>query len=101
DEAGHELFSADGSARLDQLARVGLRAPEGPYETLAGLVAAELGRIPENGDSVEVAGWHLEVADASGRRAARVLMRAPLDDEKPDDDRTASADTHDDPGARR
>ncbi|MFF7320862.1 hemolysin family protein [Streptomyces albogriseolus] len=102
DEAGHELFSADGSARLDQLARVGLRAPEGPYETLAGLVAAELGRIPETGDSVEVTGWRLEVADASGRRAARVLLRAPFDDgppPHPDDDTSATAD--DDPEARR
>ncbi|MFE1261383.1 hemolysin family protein [Streptomyces albogriseolus] len=102
DEAGHELFSADGSARLDQLARVGLRAPEGPYETLAGLVAAELGRIPETGDSVEVTGWRLEVADASGRRAARVLLRAPFDDgppPHPDDDTSATAG--DDPEARR
>ncbi|MDN3270542.1 hemolysin family protein [Streptomyces sp. MA15] len=104
DEAGRELFSADGSARLDQLARAGLRAPEGPYETLAGLVAAELGRIPEAGDSLEVAGWRLEVADASGRRAARVLLRAPRDDARtarPDGDGSASAGVHDDPGARR
>ncbi len=107
DEDGRELFSADGSARLDQLARVGLRAPEGPYETLAGLVAAQLGRIPETGDAVEVAGWRLEVADASGRRAARVLLRAPLHDGtpdgdgKPDGDGTPSADAHDDPGTRR
>ncbi|MFE4963000.1 hemolysin family protein [Streptomyces sp. NPDC056660] len=80
DEQGRVLYSADGAARMDQLARVGLRAPEGPYETLAGLVAAELGRIPETGDSVEVAGWRLDVVDASGRRAARVLLHAPLDD---------------------
>ncbi|MCG7203528.1 hemolysin family protein [Streptomyces arenae] len=81
DEQGRALYSADGAARMDQLARVGLRAPEGPYETLAGLVAAELGRIPETGDSVEVAGWRLDVVDAAGRRAARVLLHAPLDDE--------------------
>ncbi|MBV7696507.1 hemolysin family protein [Streptomyces sp. TRM70350] len=82
DEDGHALYSADGAARMDQLARVGLRPPEGPYETLAGLVAAELGRIPAVGDTVEVAGWRFEVLDASGRRAARVLLHAPLDDEK-------------------
>ncbi|MGW7236341.1 hemolysin family protein [Streptomyces sp. NPDC054804] len=82
DEQGRALYSADGAARMDQLARVGLRAPEGPYETLAGLVAAELGRIPETGDSVEVAGWRLDVVDASGRRAARVLLHAPLADEQ-------------------
>ncbi|MFG2954019.1 hemolysin family protein [Streptomyces sp. NPDC048291] len=78
DATGRALYSADGAARMDQLARVGLRPPEGPYETLAGLVAAELGRIPETGDGVEVAGWRLDVVDASGRRAARVLLHAPL-----------------------
>ncbi|MFF3906021.1 hemolysin family protein [Streptomyces sp. NPDC001848] len=77
DAVGRALYSADGSARVDQLARVGLRVPEGPYETLAGLVATELGRIPVKGDRVEVAGWRLDVVDASGRRAARVLMHAP------------------------
>ncbi|AZQ33195.1 HlyC/CorC family transporter [Streptomyces cyaneochromogenes] len=80
DEDGRALFSADGSARVDHLARVGLRPPEGPYETLAGLVATELGRIPAVGDRVEVAGWRLDVVDATGRRAARVLLHAPLDD---------------------
>ncbi|UXY26183.1 hemolysin family protein [Streptomyces sp. HUAS TT20] len=82
DEEGRALYSADGAARTDQLARVGLRVPEGPYETLAGLIATALGRIPHNGDRVEVAGWRLDVVDASGRRAARVLLHAPLDDEQ-------------------
>ncbi|MDH6623172.1 CBS domain containing-hemolysin-like protein [Streptomyces sp. LBL] len=83
DDEGRTLYSADGSARTDQLARVGLRAPEGPYETLAGLVATELGRIPAVGDRVEVTGWRLDVVDASGRRAARLLLHAP-----PQEDRT-------------
>ena len=79
DPQGRPLYSADGSARTDQLARVGLKVPDGPYETLAGLVATELGRIPTVGDTVEVAGWRLDVVDAAGRRAARVLLHAPLD----------------------
>jgi len=78
DEDGRALYSADGSARTDQLARVGLRTPEGPYETLAGLVATELGRIPAVGDRIDVAGWRLDVVDAAGRRAARVLLHAPV-----------------------
>ncbi|MFC8198464.1 hemolysin family protein [Streptomyces sp. NPDC060006] len=77
DDDGRTLYSADGSVRTDRLARVGLRAPDGPYETLAGLVATELGRIPAEGDTVEVAGWRLDVVDATGRRAARVLMHTP------------------------
>ncbi|MFF2131649.1 hemolysin family protein [Streptomyces olivochromogenes] len=82
DEEGRTLYSADGSARTDQLARVGLRVPEGPYETLAGFLATGLGRIPAVGDTIEVAGWRLDVVDASGRRAARVLLHAPRDGEQ-------------------
>ncbi|MFF3244058.1 hemolysin family protein [Streptomyces sp. NPDC002870] len=78
DAEGRALWSADGAARTDQLERVGLRVPEGPYETLAGLVATKLGRIPQVGDQIELEGWRLDVVDASGRRAARVLMHAPL-----------------------
>ncbi len=78
DEDGRALYSADGAARMDQLAKIGLRAPDGPYETLAGLVATELGHIPAVGDTVDVAGWRLDVVDAGGRRAARVLLHKPL-----------------------
>ncbi|WP_433548726.1 hemolysin family protein [Streptomyces sp. CA-294286] len=77
DTDGRDLWSADGAARTDQLERIGLRVADGPYETLAGLIATELGRIPEVGDCVELSGWKLDVVDASGRRAARVLMHAP------------------------
>ncbi|MFI1535013.1 hemolysin family protein [Streptomyces anandii] len=87
DTEGRALYSADGSARIDQLARVGLRVPEGPYETLAGLVATGLGRIPAAGDVLDVGGWRLDVVDAGGRRAARVLLHAPLDDEPPGPER--------------
>ncbi|MEU3470440.1 hemolysin family protein [Streptomyces sp. NPDC048387] len=79
DESGRALYAADGAARTDQLRRIGLRVPEGPYETLAGLIAAELGRIPAVGDGLELDGWRLDVVDASGRRAARVLLHAPAD----------------------
>jgi CBS domain containing-hemolysin-like protein len=78
DADGRSLWSADGAARTDQLERIGLRVPEGPYETLAGLIATELGRIPAEGDRIDLEGWRLDVVDASGRRAARVLLHAPL-----------------------
>ncbi|MFF4222510.1 hemolysin family protein [Streptomyces sp. L500] len=78
DADGRKLYDADGAARTDQLEHIGLRVPEGPYETVAGLIATELGRIPDEGDTLEVAGWRIRVTDASGRRAARVLLTAPL-----------------------
>ncbi|KUL49647.1 hypothetical protein ADL22_08070 [Streptomyces sp. NRRL F-4489] len=77
DAEGRAVYHADGAARADQLERIGLRLPEGPYETLAGLIATELGRIPRPGDKLQVAGWALDVLDASGHRAARVLLHAP------------------------
>ncbi|MFJ9688508.1 hemolysin family protein [Streptomyces bacillaris] len=89
DADGRTLWSADGAARTDRLSRIGLRVPEGPYETLAGLIAAELGRIPTVDDAVELAGWRIEVVDATGRRAARALLHAPLPDaeERAEEDR--------------
>ncbi|MFE7333861.1 hemolysin family protein [Streptomyces griseus] len=89
DADGRTLWSADGAARTDQLRRIGLRVPDGPYETLAGLIAAELGRIPTVGDRVELAGWRIDVVDAAGRRAARALLHAPLPG--PEDDRAEGA----------
>ncbi|WKK23282.1 hemolysin family protein [Streptomyces olivoreticuli] len=78
DAEGRRLYDADGAVRTDQLEIIGLRAPHGPYETLAGVVATELGRIPAVGDTVEIAGWRIDVVDAAGRRAARVRLAAPV-----------------------
>lgn len=69
DEEGHALYWADGSARVDRLERLGLRVPEGPYETVAGLIAAGLGRIPAVGDRLDVAGggWTSWTPRGAGR----------------------------------
>ncbi|MYS23143.1 Hemolysin, contains CBS domains [Streptomyces sp. DvalAA-14] len=78
DAEGRRIYDADGATRTeDQLERIGLRAPEGPYETLAGLVAQRLGRIPQEGDTVEIDGWRIEVTEAAGRRAARARLLSP------------------------
>ena len=64
-----------GLLRDDEVAEAtGLRMPEGPYDTLGGLVMARLGRIPERGDVVELDGWTLKVAELDGRRVDRVLV---------------------------
>lgn len=78
EQDGRRTYRADGATRTeDQLVRIGLRVPDGPYETLAGLVAERLGRIPERGDQVRLDGWLVEVEDASGHRAARVRLVSP------------------------
>jgi CBS domain containing-hemolysin-like protein len=76
-EDGRPAWDADGSCRVDALRRIGLDAPEGPYETVAGLVADLLGRIPAPGDRVELPGWRLVVRQVGHYRAERVrLVRA-------------------------
>ena len=56
--------------------RSGLVIPEGPYDTLGGLVMARLGRVPRRGDLVDVDGWTLQVTEMDGRRVDRVLVTA-------------------------
>jgi CBS domain containing-hemolysin-like protein len=74
DGAGRPAWDADGSCRVDILARIGLAAPEGPYETVAGLVADLLGRIPVPGDVARLPGWELRVREVSHHRAERVRL---------------------------
>ncbi|GGZ24203.1 hemolysin family protein [Streptomyces nitrosporeus] len=74
---GRTVWEADGSVRLDQLEEIGLTAPDGPYETLAGLLAARLERIPRLTDRVEADGWQFAVLHVAHHRADRVRITAP------------------------
>jgi putative hemolysin len=69
----------DGLLNLDDFREAtGLQLPEGPYETVAGYVLAELGRLPQPGDAVTVEGRTLTVLELDGRRIARIsVSRAP------------------------
>jgi CBS domain containing-hemolysin-like protein len=74
---GARTWEADGSLRVDELAAAGLAPlPDGPYETLAGLLAHRLGRIPAEGDAAETAGWRLTVLTTAHHRAERVRLTA-------------------------
>ena len=61
----------------DELAaRTDIHVPDdGPYETLAGLVMTELGRIPVVGDVVELPHASLTVDAMDGRRVTRLHVR--------------------------
>lgn len=79
-------FLVPGRIRPDELEeRTGVVLPDdGPYETVAGLVMTELGRVPEVGDCVDVAGSHLEVTQMKGRRIMQMSLvpPAPRDEEE-------------------
>lgn len=59
---------------------IGFGWPEGRYETLGGFVTAHLGRLPEEGDLIEVDGWQFEVASVDGFRVDRVRVRTIRDE---------------------
>ncbi|MBT1634237.1 hemolysin family protein [Clavibacter michiganensis] len=63
-----------GMLRPDELVeRTGLRIPEeGPYETAAGFVMSELGRLPVVGDELQLETGILRVERLDGRRIDRI-----------------------------
>lgn len=71
---GDGTWEADGNLRMDQLAGIGLVLSDGPYETVAGLLATALGRIPALGDSAELDGWRLTVLSVDHHVAERVRV---------------------------
>lgn len=72
--AAHQL---DGRTNLDDFAEVtGLELPPGPYDTIAGYLMSRLGRVPDEGDAVDVGGRLITVVDMDGRRVAKVAVNA-------------------------
>lgn len=74
-----------GALRPDELLdRAGVVVPdEGPYETVAGFLMSELGRIPIVGDTVEIDAGTFRVERMDGRRVDRVRFTPrPVEDEE-------------------
>lgn len=67
-------WTVPGLWRPDEVKRrTGIDIPEGPaYETVAGFVMSELGRVPAVGEVVELPGWTITVVDMEGRRVDRL-----------------------------
>ena len=69
----------DGLMNLDDFSdATGLQLPPGPYNTAAGFMMAQLGRLPEEGDAVTVHGRTLTVASMDSRRIARIMVGSAL-----------------------
>ena len=72
---GRNGWLVSGLLRDDEVAEAtGFRMPEGEYETLAGLVLARLGRIPDVGDEVRVDGWRITVMLMDKHRIADLRL---------------------------
>ena len=68
-------WRVSGLLRIDEVAiATGYRAPEGPYETIGGLVLREIGHIPVAGEKAELPALDPDgLLDATGRWQATVV----------------------------
>ena len=74
-----------GQFPVHDLPDLGVSLPEGPYATVAGLILNRLGRIPAEGDAVEVDRWRLEVLEMERRAIVQVrLVPLPADADQPE-----------------
>jgi putative hemolysin len=53
---------------------LGAELPQGPWDTVGGLLLDLAGRVPDEGDSVEVDGFRLTALEVRGRRIGRVRI---------------------------
>lgn len=68
-------FEVDGLMSLEDLSeQAGVDIPEGPYETISGFVMHFLGRIPVEGDLLNVNGIRISVLSMEGKRVGRLLI---------------------------
>jgi CBS domain containing-hemolysin-like protein len=73
-----ESTTVPGGLSADEVEeRTGFVMPEGPYETLAGLVLARLGHLPAMGERAVVDGWTLVVTAMERRRVEQITVTAP------------------------
>lgn len=85
EEGPASLSDVDGLATLEDFEEMsGHVIPEGPYDTIAGFIMAQLGALPQVGDRVEVTlvnrdgedpqAFEMIVTEMDGRRASRVAV---------------------------
>jgi magnesium and cobalt exporter, CNNM family len=72
---GDRTWLVDGMLRSDELhEQTGFALPEGPYETLAGFLMAQLGHIPSVGERLEVGDWEFTVVEMDKHRVEQVRL---------------------------
>ena len=75
EQLGERRFIVPGSIRIDEVKdRLDIELPEGEYETVAGFLMDQLGRIPRRRDTVVHEEWRLRVMSMHRRRVVQVLI---------------------------
>jgi CBS domain containing-hemolysin-like protein len=67
-----------GTSSKDEVEELlGLRLPQGPFETVAGFVLQQFGFIPDVGQTIEWQGWRFEVVRKEHLRLADIAVESP------------------------
>ncbi|MFO1199007.1 MAG: transporter associated domain-containing protein [Burkholderiaceae bacterium] len=84
-------YRVRGIAEIDQFNRLfGTHFADEDYDTIAGLVTEQFGRVPRRGDRVTLDGIRFEVLRADGRQVQLLMAERVPEPTGSDDDRTVS-----------
>jgi magnesium and cobalt transporter len=79
-------FTVRGVARIEEFNEYfGVKLPEGEYDTVAGLVMKQLGRMPRRGETLAIEGFEFRVARSDRRRIDSLRVTSPRDVVPPDE----------------
>lgn len=74
-EQGEGVFLLEGRTEIDSLNEIlGTDFPDDDWDTLAGLLLAQLGRIPAEGEQLTLDDWRVTIAEMDGLRINRVRL---------------------------
>ena len=76
-QVNDNTFTVDGTTSIDEISELsGIELPEGEYDTIAGLLVENLGRIPRSGEHPSIAIDHVRftVDEVEDRRITRILI---------------------------
>jgi len=73
------MYRVDGSASIEEVAKeLGFELPEDyDYDTISGFIMANLGKIPEEGDSLTYGNFKFIVNEMEGNRVKEVIVKVP------------------------
>ncbi len=74
------MYRVDGSASIEEVAKeLGFELPEDyDYDTISGFVMANLGKVPEEGDSLTYGNFKFIVNEMEGNRVKEVIVKVPV-----------------------
>jgi magnesium and cobalt transporter len=77
---GERQFAVRGVARIDEFNEYfSTKLPEGEYDTVAGLIMKQLGRLPRRGEILNIGGFEFRVVRSDRRRIDTLRVTSPRD----------------------